>query len=145
MLAAASLALSLGHAAARSVAAAKAATNKRDQQGRVRDVGHCELVGLDAHGHGDREWLHRGVQQGISRHQGQLQAGLDPDWQAALTPALRSDSGPDVFDMQPGSYVSKYGSFAEDMTPVITKALGDDWQSKVAPAGVSGLTDEDGS
>ncbi|HZA73630.1 MAG TPA: extracellular solute-binding protein [Propionibacteriaceae bacterium] len=67
-----------------------------------------------------------------------------PDWQAALTPALRSDSGPDVFDMQPGSYVTKYGSFAEDMTPVITKALGDDWQSKVAPAGVSGLTDEDG-
>ena len=67
-----------------------------------------------------------------------------PDWQAALTPALRSDSGPDVFDMQPGSYVTKYGSFAEDMTPVITKALGDDWQSKAAPAGVSGLTDEDG-
>ena len=67
-----------------------------------------------------------------------------PDWQAALTPALRSDSGPDVFDMQPGAYVTKYGSFAEDMTPVITKALGDDWQSKVAPAGVTGLTDEDG-
>ena len=64
-----------------------------------------------------------------------------PDWQAALTPALRSDSGPDVFDMQPGSYVTKYGSFAQDMTPVITKALGDDWQSKVAPAGVSGLTE----
>ena len=67
-----------------------------------------------------------------------------PDWQAALTPALRSDSGPDVFDMQPGSYVTKYKSFAEDMTPVITKALGEDWQSKVAPAGVSGLTAEDG-
>jgi raffinose/stachyose/melibiose transport system substrate-binding protein len=67
-----------------------------------------------------------------------------PDWQAALTPALRSDSGPDVFDMQPGAYVAKYGSFAQDMTPVITKALGDDWQSKVAPAGVSGLTDKDG-
>jgi raffinose/stachyose/melibiose transport system substrate-binding protein len=67
-----------------------------------------------------------------------------PDWQAALTPALRSDSGPDVFDMQPGAYVQKYGSFAEDMTPVITKALGEDWQSKVAPAGVTGLTDEDG-
>ena len=67
-----------------------------------------------------------------------------PDWQAALTPALRSDSGPDVFDMQPGAYVKKYGSFAEDLTPVITKALGEDWQSKVAPAGVTGLTDEDG-
>ena len=67
-----------------------------------------------------------------------------PDWQAALNPALRSDSGPDVFDMQPGSYVKRYGSFAEDLTPVITKALGEDWQSKVAPAGVTGLTDKDG-
>jgi len=67
-----------------------------------------------------------------------------PDWQAALTPALRSESGPDVFDMQPGSYVTKYGSFAQDMTPVITKALGEDWHSKVAPAGVSGLTDKHG-
>jgi raffinose/stachyose/melibiose transport system substrate-binding protein len=63
-----------------------------------------------------------------------------PDWQAALTPALRSDSGPDVFDMQPGSYVEKYKSFTEDLTPVIERALGPDWQSKVAPAGVSGLT-----
>jgi raffinose/stachyose/melibiose transport system substrate-binding protein len=67
-----------------------------------------------------------------------------PDWQAALTPALRSESGPDVFDMQPGSYVKRYGSFAEDLTPVMAKALGDDWKSKVAPAGVTGLTDKDG-
>jgi raffinose/stachyose/melibiose transport system substrate-binding protein len=66
-----------------------------------------------------------------------------PDWQAALTPALRSDSGPDVFDMQPGSYVSKYKSFAEDLTPVMTKALGEDWKSKVAPAGVTGLSSDD--
>ena len=29
------------------------------------------------------------------------------DWQAALPPALRSDGGPDVFDMQPGAYVSQ--------------------------------------
>jgi ABC-type glycerol-3-phosphate transport system substrate-binding protein len=63
-----------------------------------------------------------------------------PDWQAALTPALRSDSGPDVFDMQPGAYVSKYKSFAEDLTPVMTKALGDDWKSKVAPVGIDGLS-----
>ncbi len=67
-----------------------------------------------------------------------------PDWQAALAPALRSDSGPDVFDMQPGAYVKRYGSFAEDLTPVVAKALGDDWQSKVAPAGVTGLTNADG-
>ncbi len=67
-----------------------------------------------------------------------------PDWQAALTPALRSNSGPDVFDMQPGAYVKKYGSFAEDLTPAMTKVLGEDWQSKVAPAGVSGLTNAEG-
>ena len=30
------------------------------------------------------------------------------DWQAALPPALRSDAGPDVFDMQPGAYVKNY-------------------------------------
>lgn len=67
-----------------------------------------------------------------------------PDWQAALTPALRSNSGPDVFDVQPGAYVKKYGPFAEDLTPTMTKALGEDWQSKVAPAGVSGLTNKEG-
>lgn len=67
-----------------------------------------------------------------------------PDWQAALTPALRSDSGPDVFDMQPGAYVKKFGPLAEDLAPVMAKALGEDWQSKVAPAGVTGLTDADG-
>jgi ABC-type glycerol-3-phosphate transport system substrate-binding protein len=63
-----------------------------------------------------------------------------PDWQAALTPALRSNAGPDVFDIQPGAYVQKYGSFAEDLTPVVQKKLGADWKSKVSPAGVSGLT-----
>jgi len=66
------------------------------------------------------------------------------DWQAALRPALSSDSGPDVFDMQPGSYVDQFKSFAEDLTPLAEDALGDDWESKVAPIGVSGLTDETG-
>ena len=66
------------------------------------------------------------------------------DWVAALRPALASGKGPDVFDMQPGSYVKRYGSFAEDLTPVMAKALGDDWKSKVAPAGVTGLTDKNG-
>jgi raffinose/stachyose/melibiose transport system substrate-binding protein len=64
------------------------------------------------------------------------------DWQAALPPALRSDAGPDVFDMQPGAYVQNYKSFAEDLTPVMVKALGDDWQSKVAPAGATGLSSD---
>lgn len=62
------------------------------------------------------------------------------DWVAALRPALQSSSGPDVYDMQPGSYVTQFGSFAEDMTPVAKAALGSDWKSKVAPIGVSGLT-----
>lgn len=62
------------------------------------------------------------------------------NWEAALRPALASSSGPDVFGMQPGSYVDQFGSFAEDLTPVVSKALGSDWKSKLAPIGVNGLT-----
>jgi raffinose/stachyose/melibiose transport system substrate-binding protein len=62
------------------------------------------------------------------------------NWEAALRPALASSSGPDVFGMQPGSYVQEFGSFAEDLTPVVEKKLGSDWKSKLAPIGVSGLT-----
>jgi raffinose/stachyose/melibiose transport system substrate-binding protein len=65
-----------------------------------------------------------------------------PDWQAAITPALRSSSGPDVFDNQPGAYVNRYKSFTEDLAPAMKKALGSDWKSKVAPAGVDALTAE---
>jgi raffinose/stachyose/melibiose transport system substrate-binding protein len=63
------------------------------------------------------------------------------DWEAALRPALASSSGPDVFDIQPGAYVTEFGSFAEDLTPVIEKSLGADWKSKVSPIGVSGLSE----
>jgi raffinose/stachyose/melibiose transport system substrate-binding protein len=62
------------------------------------------------------------------------------DWVAALRPALASGSGVDIFDMQPGAYVTEFGSYAEDATPLAVKALGSDWQSKVAPIGISGLT-----
>ena len=62
------------------------------------------------------------------------------DWVAALRPALASGKGPDVFDMQPGAYVTQFKSFAEDLTPVAKSALGADWKSKIAPIGVSGLT-----
>ncbi|XVV14922.1 extracellular solute-binding protein [Actinoplanes sp. CA-131856] len=62
------------------------------------------------------------------------------DWVAALRPALASGKGPDVFDMQPGAYVSQFKSFAEDQTALAQEALGADWKSKVAPIGVSGLT-----
>jgi raffinose/stachyose/melibiose transport system substrate-binding protein len=62
------------------------------------------------------------------------------DWAAALRPALLSGRGPDVFDMQPGAYVTQFQSFAEDLTPLARRSLGDGWRSKVAPIGVSGLT-----
>jgi ABC-type glycerol-3-phosphate transport system substrate-binding protein len=62
------------------------------------------------------------------------------DWVAALRPALASGQGPDVFDVQPGAYVTEFKSFAEDLTPLAVQALGSDWKSKVAPIGISGLT-----
>jgi raffinose/stachyose/melibiose transport system substrate-binding protein len=62
------------------------------------------------------------------------------NWEAALRPALASSSGPDVFDMQPGARVEQFKGFAEDLTPVVKKALGDGWKSKIASIGVTGLT-----
>jgi ABC-type glycerol-3-phosphate transport system substrate-binding protein len=62
------------------------------------------------------------------------------DWVAALRPALVSGRGPDVFDVQPGAYVTQFKSFAEDLTPIAEQALGSDWKTKVAPIGISGLT-----
>ncbi|MGI5131135.1 extracellular solute-binding protein [Pseudonocardia sp. CA-107938] len=62
------------------------------------------------------------------------------DWVAALRPALASGNGPDVFDMQPGAYVTQFGSFAVDQTALAEQALGSDWKTKVAPIGISGLT-----
>ena len=62
-----------------------------------------------------------------------------PDWVATLRPALLSGQGPDIFDMQPGSYVTEFNSFALDATPMAVAALGSNWKSKVAPSGISGL------
>ncbi|WP_022901028.1 ABC transporter substrate-binding protein [Humibacter albus] len=62
------------------------------------------------------------------------------DYQATMRPALASNGGPDVFDLQPGSYVQQFGTYAEDMAPVAKSALGSDWKSKIAPIAVSGMT-----
>ena len=62
------------------------------------------------------------------------------DWVAALRPALASGKGPDVFDMQPGAYVTQFKSFAEDQTSLAAAALGSDWKDKIAPIGISGLS-----
>ncbi len=61
------------------------------------------------------------------------------NYEATMRPALASSNGPDVFDIQPGAYVTEFGGFAEDLTPVVKKTLGASWKSKVAPIGVSGL------
>jgi ABC-type glycerol-3-phosphate transport system substrate-binding protein len=70
----------------------------------------------------------------------QLQiAGYD----AALRPALASSVGPDVFDVAPGGgigSIAQYSGSAVNLTPAVTKALGSDWKSKVAPIGIDSLT-----
>ena len=48
------------------------------------------------------------------------------DYQATMRPALASNGGPDVYDLQPGAYVQQFGSYAEDLTPVAKAALGSD-------------------
>lgn len=64
------------------------------------------------------------------------------DWTSALRPALVSGKGPDVFEMQPGAYVQEFAPYAVDLTPTIKKALGPDYKSKVAPIGISGMTQD---
>jgi ABC-type glycerol-3-phosphate transport system substrate-binding protein len=62
------------------------------------------------------------------------------DYQATMRPALASNDGPDVFDLQPGAYVQQFGSYAEDVTPLAKEALGSDWKSKISTIAVDGLT-----
>ena len=65
---------------------------------------------------------------------------LTDDWVAALRPALISPSGPDVYELSPGARIAAFGSFAEDLTPLVEETLGADWKDKVSPLGVDGLT-----
>ncbi len=64
-------------------------------------------------------------------------------YDSVLGPAITSSKGPDVFNVAPGSLnggVSQFAPGAIDMTPAITAALGSDWKTKVAPAGVDPMT-----
>ena len=64
-------------------------------------------------------------------------------YNSLIGPAITSSKGPDVFGIAPGSLnggVSLFGPGAIDLTPAIAAALGPDWKSKVAPAGVDPLT-----
>lgn len=62
------------------------------------------------------------------------------DYAAALRPALGSDSGPDVFQLQGGALTSQFGQFGEDLSLLAADTLGEDWQDKIAEVGVSAYT-----
>ncbi|MHB1498314.1 MAG: ABC transporter substrate-binding protein [Acidimicrobiales bacterium] len=62
------------------------------------------------------------------------------NYPTAMRPALVSGEGPDLFELQPGAYVTEFGSFAKDMAPVAAQALGSNWRSKIAPSGIDGFT-----
>lgn len=62
------------------------------------------------------------------------------DYQATMRPALASNNGPDVYDLQPGAYVQQFGSYAEDLSSTAQGALGSDWKSKISSIAVDGLT-----
>ncbi|WP_159085108.1 ABC transporter substrate-binding protein [Planctomonas deserti] len=66
-------------------------------------------------------------------------------YEAALRPALASNTGPDLFDIAPGAQFVQFGPNGTDLTEQVTEALGDDWEDQLAPIGVAGLTDEDGA
>jgi len=63
------------------------------------------------------------------------------NWVTALRPALVSGQGPDLFEMQPGAYVTEFNSFATNMAPVAAQALGNGWRGDIAPSGISGFDD----
>jgi raffinose/stachyose/melibiose transport system substrate-binding protein len=68
-------------------------------------------------------------------------------YDAVIRPGLASSVGPDVFNMAPGGgigSIAAYQGSAVDLTPVVTKALGSDWKSKVAAIGPAGLTTSSG-
>ena len=63
---------------------------------------------------------------------------------SALRPALASNTGPDLYGINPGTRMELFSGFAVDVRPAMEKTLGSDWESKVAPIGIPGLTDPDG-
>lgn len=66
-------------------------------------------------------------------------------YEAAIRPALASDTGPDLFDIAPGAQFEQFGTYGTDLTDLVVDSLGDDWEDKLAPIGVAGLTDKDGA
>jgi raffinose/stachyose/melibiose transport system substrate-binding protein len=66
------------------------------------------------------------------------------NYPAALQPALASGTGPDVFDVAPGSLLNQFAPYELNLTSTVAKSLGSDWKSKIAPLAVSDLSTKDG-
>ncbi|MFD1716253.1 ABC transporter substrate-binding protein [Georgenia deserti] len=67
-------------------------------------------------------------------------------YDAVLSPAITSSDGPDVFNVAPGSAnggVETFAGGAIDLRDAVTEALGEDWETQLAPPGVDGLVVED--
>lgn len=61
------------------------------------------------------------------------------DYSQALRPALTSDDGPDVFQLQPGGMLQNYEPLATDLAPLLADSLGEDWQSDFYELGLEQL------
>lgn len=64
-------------------------------------------------------------------------------YDSVIGPAITSSDGPDVFNVGPGSTnggVATFGAGAIDLAPAAEEILGADWNSKLAPSGVEGLS-----
>lgn len=67
------------------------------------------------------------------------------DFRNAISPALDSGKGPDVFDLSAaGGSPDTYGPYALDLTSLAKQTLGDDWKSKIAAGYPEQLTSSDG-
>ncbi len=51
------------------------------------------------------------------------------DYLNALRPGLAGNDGPDVFQVAPGAMLANYGPLAQDLSPIVSRNLGADWQS----------------
>jgi raffinose/stachyose/melibiose transport system substrate-binding protein len=61
-------------------------------------------------------------------------------YSAALRTGVTSPSGPDIYNLQPGTITQAYGRFAADLTPAAQDALGTGWKDKLAPIGTESFT-----
>ena len=61
------------------------------------------------------------------------------DYLTALRPSLTSDSGPDIFQVAPGTLVENYGELAEPLDSIAEEAYGSDWKSQFANGSLDAL------